>query len=301
VAPGGPTTVQSPGLMTFGCLGVFTDGGYQALAGQVSGANASGQILLDIQNTIVSAFNRGVANSVAAGTDVTTFWNTATNFYPKPVAPTAPNSSGINWSNLYAAFLHRPNISIPRPSDPTVGLAYGFAYDDQGGNSTTLTSSFPQAVSVTFKPWPNRRFAPNPLDFTATGLPQVKQGSLSASLQGLAGKQYRWQLFQVPSPASGPWTAVDSATAVTAGNAGIVSISAQAPAAGRYVLAVWAADVAANASASMTAAAMQFGGQYAVSPRFTVTASQLRSSPPRLRVAGLPAARRMIRLTAAAR
>lgn len=301
VAPGGPATVQSPGLMTFGCLGVFTDGGYQEKAGQVSGTNASGQTLLDIQNTIVSAFNRGVANSVAAGTDVTTPWNTATNFYPKPVAPTAPSTTGVNWSNLYAAFLHRPNISIARPSDPTVGLAYGFAYDDQGGNSTTLTSSFPQSVSVTFKPWPNPKFAPNPLVFGATGLPRVTQGILSASLQGLPGKQYRWQLFQVPSPSSGSWTPVLPVTNVTAGNGGRVSISAAAPPAGRYALVVWAADVLANASSSMTAAAMQFGGQYAVSPRFTVTASQLRSAMPRLRVAALPPARQPLRVTAGVR
>jgi hypothetical protein len=301
VAPGGPATVQSPGLMTFGCLGVFTDGGQQAKAGQVSGTNASGQTLLDIQNTIVSAFNRGVANAVAAGTDVTTFWNTAANFYPKLVTPTVPNTTGANWSNLYAAFLHQPNISIARPSDPTIGLAYGFAYDDQGGNSTTLTSSFPQTVSVTFKPWPNPRFAPNPLAFGATGLPQVKQGALSASLQGLAGKQYRWQLFQVPSPSSGSWTAVGTATTVTAGNGGIVSISATAPTAGRYALVVWAADVIANASPSMTAAAMQFGGQYAVSPRFTVPASQLRVATPRLRVAGMPAVRQPLRVTAGVR
>jgi hypothetical protein len=287
--------------MTFGCLGVFTDGGRQAMAGQVSGTNANGQTLLDIQNTIVSAFNRGVANAVTAGTDVTTFWNTAANFYPTPAVPVAPMTSGANWSNLYAAFLHKPHVSIARPSDPTIGLAYGFAYDDQGGNSTTLTSSFPQTVSVTFKPWPNPRFAPNPLAFAATGLPQVKQGALSASLQGLAGKQYRWQLFQVPSPSSGSWTAVGTATTVTAGNGGIVSISNAAPAAGRYALVVWAADVPANAAPSMTAAALQFGGQYAVSPRFTVTASQLRVAAPRLRVAGLPAARQPLQVTARAR
>jgi hypothetical protein len=297
VASGGPANVQSPGLMTFGCLGVFADGGAQANAGQVSGENASGQTLLDIQNTIVSAFNRGVANSVAAGTDVTAFWNTAANFYPKPVAPTAPSTTGANWSNLYAAFLHRPTISVARPSDPTVGLAYGFAYDDQGGNSTTLTSSFPQSVNVTFNRW-NSKFAPNPLVFGATGLPQVTQGNLVASLQGLAGRQYRWQLFQVPSPSSGPWTAVGTATTVTADTKGNIKISTPAPAAGNYALAVWAADVPANASSSMTAAAMQFGGQYAVSPRFRVTASQLRTAPARLRVATLQPAHQPLWVTA---
>jgi hypothetical protein len=288
VAPGGPATVQSPGLMTFGCLGVFADGGGQANAGQVTGTNASGQTLLDIQNTIVSAFNRGVANSVAGGQDVTTFWDTASNFYP------AFDATGVNWSNLYAAFLHQPTVSLTRPGS-NVGLAYGFAYDDQGNNSTTLTSSFPAAVAVTLQPWRNKRFAPTPLTFTQQ--PRVSGGTLAAKLRGLAGLQYRYQLYQVASPASGQWTAVGGAVTVTAGNQGYVQISTTAPAAGNtYVLAVWAADTVANGGP-----AVPFGGQYDVSPRFTVTASQLRAALPRRRTADLPAARQPVRWAALAR
>jgi hypothetical protein len=352
VAPGGPATVQSPGLMTFGCLGAFADGGQQALAGQVSsgilqlsltsggtgyapnasgqltftgggGSNAAGsyttnaqgvitqvqltdpgsgytsmptigfsgtsstpavvtaftatgQTLSDIQNTIVSAFNRGVANAVNKGTDVTSHWDNATNFYPKPAAPAANQTTGANWSNLYSAYLHNPTVSVPRPGSQ-VGLAYGFAYDDQGNNSTTLATAFPQGVSIKLKPWSVKRFAAAPLAFTAP--PTVKGGALSATLQGLAGKQYNWQLFQVPSPASAQWTPVvgSNGTARVTTN-GTVSVNGTVSAAGTYVLVVWAANVPANDSNATTAAALQFGGQYAASPRFTVTAQQLRSA-----------------------
>ncbi len=54
----------SAGEMVFGNSGAFADGAAQAADGQISGTGATGQILLDIENTIVSAFNRGVANSV---------------------------------------------------------------------------------------------------------------------------------------------------------------------------------------------------------------------------------------------
>lgn len=278
VAPGGPSTVQSPGLMTFGCLGVFADGGQQALAGQVSGTNASGQTLSDIQNTIVSAFNRGVANQVPVGTDVTSYWDDASNFYPSPVAPAHGQTTGVNWSNLYSAYLHNPKVSVPRPGSP-VGLAYGFAYDDQGNNSTTLATPFPQGVSIEFKPWSVPRFAASPLAFTA--LPTVNAGALSATLKGLANTKYNWQLFQVPNPASGQWTPVPSGRGAARVSAnGVVTVNGSVSAAGTYALVVWAANVPANDSGPTTAAALQFGGQYSASPRFTVTAQQLRAARP---------------------
>jgi hypothetical protein len=134
-------TPTSAGEMVFGNSGAFAHGAAQSADGQSSGTGATGQILLDIENTIVSAFNRGVANSVTPGDDVTNAWNNNTTYYP------SPNASGSNWSNFYAGFLHNDGVSITAPGS-AVGLAYGFAYDDQGGNDPTLTS-FATAVSIT--------------------------------------------------------------------------------------------------------------------------------------------------------
>ncbi len=140
-----PSVAQSAGLMVFGNLGTFSDGAMQAATGQISGNGASGQILLDIQNSIVSAFNRGIANAVAPGNDVTAAWNDNTTFYP------APNQGGTNWSNFYAGFLHNDGVSITAPGS-NVGLAYGFAYDDQGGNDPTLVS-YASTIAITLQPW----------------------------------------------------------------------------------------------------------------------------------------------------
>jgi hypothetical protein len=137
-----PWIIPDPtGLMVFGNLGAFADGARQAADGQIRGTGATGQILLDIENTIVSAFNRGVANSVTPGRDVTEAWDDSSKYYPPP------NPTGSNWSNFYAGFLHNAGVSITTPGSK-VGLAYGFAYDDQGGNDPTLTS-FATDVSIT--------------------------------------------------------------------------------------------------------------------------------------------------------
>jgi Beta-1,3-glucanase len=139
VAPRGGIPSFS-GSMVFANNGVFTDGTAQAADEQISGTGATGQILLDIENTIVSAFNRGVANMATAGTDVTATWDNNELYYQ------APLPDGSNWSNYYAGFLHNgvdPTtgqlVSETIPGGK-VGLAYGFAYDDQGGNDPTLTS-----------------------------------------------------------------------------------------------------------------------------------------------------------------
>lgn len=133
---------NSAGRMVFGNLGAFADGSFQANAKQLTGTNAGAQILLDIENTIVSAFNRGVANSVDAGQDVTAAWNDNKKFY-------AVADAGSNWSNYYAGFLHNDKVSISAPGS-SVGLAYGFAYDDQGDNDPTLASIFPTEVNINF-------------------------------------------------------------------------------------------------------------------------------------------------------
>lgn len=258
------TGTQTAGQMVFGCLGVFTDGTAQAIAGQMEGTGASGSTLLDIENTIVSAFNRGVAVNAAipAGTDVTDFWNVSSNFYP------APNAAGTNWSNLYAGFLHQPKVSVAGAGGG--GLAYGFAYDDQGGKDTTLTSVLPTAVSITLQRWKSG-FAPQPLVFKSR--PQVAAGLLSFQAQGKPQTMYMARVFQVNGPPGGPftgqWQPVTAWTHVAATASGLVQASATAvpvriTAPGTYV-------VVLRTQAETEA----FAGQYSVSQTFTVTARSL--------------------------
>jgi hypothetical protein len=133
--------------MVFGNSGVFADGDAQKKNGQIPDP-LTGQVLSDIENMIVSAFNRGVANLRApAGQLINAIWNDNKLYYRKA------NADGSNWSNFYAGFLHNGGVSETAPGS-TIGLAYGFAYDDQGGNDPTLVS-FATSVDITLKPLVN--------------------------------------------------------------------------------------------------------------------------------------------------
>jgi hypothetical protein len=99
--------------MVFANGGVFADSQQQ-----YPNDPAKAAILANIENQLVSSMSRGVA--VTPGP-----------FYPK---------GGI--ANWYAAFLHQTSISID-------GLAYGFAYDDQGGKSTDLSVNQPRKFIIT--------------------------------------------------------------------------------------------------------------------------------------------------------
>ena len=58
--------------------------------------------------------------------------------------PTYYPGNGI-W-DAYAAFLHQPSVSLN-------GAAYASPYDDQGGQSSTLSTASPTALSITLGPW----------------------------------------------------------------------------------------------------------------------------------------------------
>lgn len=79
----------------------------------------------DTENRVCGAFNRGVAD------EPTSEWTDPSAYYQKST------------SNLYAAYLHNTDVSID-------GLAYGFAYDDNGNQSTNINlTGRPSQVIIT--------------------------------------------------------------------------------------------------------------------------------------------------------
>ncbi|HVX61287.1 MAG TPA: beta-1,3-glucanase family protein [Pirellulales bacterium] len=129
---------ETAGQMVFGNEGVFTDYGTQLLPGSTTtkyDATTAG-ILANLENQIVSALNRGIATKYNDTAD----WQNANNFYP----------AGQVY-NQYAQFLHQQQVH----GTPIMigGNAYAFAYDDQGGNSTTLSLLDQTSAVVTLGPW----------------------------------------------------------------------------------------------------------------------------------------------------
>ncbi len=96
-----------------GCYGAFATGD--------AGNADRNQVELAIEAQMCAAFNRHVATNVSQ-------WGTPSAYYQ--AAP----------ANFYAAFWHRHSVN---------GLAYGFAYDDVAGQSSTITTGQPEHMAFT--------------------------------------------------------------------------------------------------------------------------------------------------------
>jgi beta-galactosidase len=92
-------------------------------AGTMNSGNASNAdintVQLQLENQVCSALNRGVMLAPAN-------WTTASTYYS-----TTP-------SNFYSRFWHNHSVG---------GLAYGFSYDDNNNQSTTITTGAPEHMS----------------------------------------------------------------------------------------------------------------------------------------------------------
>lgn len=166
-----PNTVSgqfaSSGDMVFGNTGLFADG-----AANNSGSDPTK--ILDIENVLVSALNRGVANRACPGISPyqnSICWSTENNWYP---------DSADAAMNHYANFMHtatiggvggsgglplysRPENAVQSAQNKLMGMAYGFGYDENPtyGGPTGQPQVPPEwgaiasgsILTLTFGPW----------------------------------------------------------------------------------------------------------------------------------------------------
>lgn len=159
------------GAMTFGASGFFADAANQGETGDAA------TVLLNIENQMNAALNRGVAvvPSVQGMPGPLTpsqtgyasqYWGTESNWYPAGQT-----------QNLFSLFLHTATLDnsaiFVRPANPAstktgapMGMAYGFSYDENPGpvppapaNQAQVPSKFdpvPAAttsITITMGPW----------------------------------------------------------------------------------------------------------------------------------------------------
>jgi len=63
-------------------------------------------------------------------------------------------------ANWYAAFVHLNGSTNPISGVSVAGLGYGFAYDDQGNNSSDFTAYSPTGIAINLLSWTNRTTVP---------------------------------------------------------------------------------------------------------------------------------------------
>jgi len=99
-----------------------------------------------------------------------------------PVVYYAPGTT----SNWYAGFFHQNSTNNPTTGASIRGLAYGFAYDDQGGNSTNMNDHFTQ-VNVNLMTWAATQTPPVAFDPTPNTPLDIK--ILTQPTSGRVGSQ----------------------------------------------------------------------------------------------------------------
>jgi len=128
VAPSWITAGDTSGFMTFANAGVFADGAVQVVDSSGTKLNQQQQYILgNIENQLVTALNRGVANTFSTTAD----WRNLANHYPTGAT-----------SNAYGAFMHLQVSGKPifyGQDKPQYGYIYALAFDDQGDLSSTMT------------------------------------------------------------------------------------------------------------------------------------------------------------------
>lgn len=148
-----------PGVfMTSGAM-VFANAGVFAYAGSYKDDDKT--IVLNLQNQLVSALNRGVANAApnsGAGGYSSEYWGTQTNWYPSNTT-----------QNLFSLFMHVASVCAGTDEIPIfiqaqgsttcargtmMGQAYGFAYDENAGPVPPAPQGQPEVPSK-FDPLPS--------------------------------------------------------------------------------------------------------------------------------------------------
>jgi hypothetical protein len=159
-----------PGMFMTGGAMVFANAGVFAYSGNYSTDEAT--VVLNLQNQLVSALNRGVANTAPdTGADgySSQYWGTQTNWYPSGTI-----------QNLFSLFMHTATVntvaykieneivneivdeipifiqaagSVACARGTTMGQAYGFAYDENAGPVPPAPTGQPEVPSK-FDPLP---------------------------------------------------------------------------------------------------------------------------------------------------
>lgn len=190
---------QTPGQMVFGNSGVFADNTIQFTKG-----SASSTVLGNLEYQIVAALNRGVALNATAlnpGTNggTSAVWGDQTHWYPLNTT-----------ENLFSLFMHvGQSNNVPiffQPANAaswlnaqgqTMGAAYGFAFDENGGPVPPAPSGQPEvpskfdqnvpvgaSIQINFGPWGSS--SPAGPQITVSGKNTIRTSENHVTIRGTA-------------------------------------------------------------------------------------------------------------------
>ncbi len=147
-ATGANYTALSPSEMVFANNGVFADNTFRTAEYPTADEQ---KVLADLENQIVSALNRGVAQLQGVNhttpSDTSNTWADHSQYYEN-------NQNNQPWNN-YAQFLHQTTVSID-------GKNYGFPFDDQDGFASDIAVASFNHARIVLESWSNDTPPPAP-------------------------------------------------------------------------------------------------------------------------------------------
>ena len=142
-----PNYGMSASQMIFGCTGVFADNPFRA--NFYKKTDDWSATLGDLENSIASAFNRGIIlNDASTWSDRSTWFSQTAGTQPPnlPATPSVQRAALYGVYNYWVEYWHQDGIAVN-------DLAYAYPYDDKYGASTNLQQNNVGLAKVLLNQW----------------------------------------------------------------------------------------------------------------------------------------------------
>lgn len=140
-----PNYGMSASQMIFGCTGPFADNAQRAKA--YSKSDDWSATLGDLENSIASAFNRGIIlNDASTWSERSSWFQQTPGTQPPNITLTPQRTALYGVYNYWVEYWHGPGIAVN-------DLAYAYPYDDKYGASTNLQQNNVGLAQILLNQW----------------------------------------------------------------------------------------------------------------------------------------------------
>jgi hypothetical protein len=168
-----PNYSMSASHMIFGCTGVFADNPFRAKFYNKSDDWSA--TLGDLENSIASAFNRGIIlNDASTWSDRSTWFQQTPGTQPANISLTPQRTALYGVYNYWVEYWHQDGIAVN-------DLAYAYPYDDKYGTSTNLQLNNVGLAKILLNQWSTTQTVDTTTTFGTPPVSPQQGGSVTVS------------------------------------------------------------------------------------------------------------------------
>jgi hypothetical protein len=168
-----PNYSMSASHMIFGCTGVFADNPFRAKFYNKSDDWSA--TLGDLENSIASAFNRGIIlNDASIWSDRSTWFQQTPGTQPANISLTPQRTALYGVYSYWVEYWHQDGIAVN-------DLAYAYPYDDKYGTSTNLQLNNVGLAKILLNQWSTTQTVDTTTTFGTPPVSPQQGGSVTVS------------------------------------------------------------------------------------------------------------------------